>query len=229
MKNFILLSLSIWLLFSSCGENSPLAKEETYYIEEENLKWVFPDPVNETFFMRDSNGITYSYTKQVHNQEFTDSWSSIFGFTTNITHTESYTLEYRNNALYDLNFTILLTSGFPPFGDYYSVNVGSFNLMYDFKYNQVFNIYCDWGNISYNLGDNGFEYQQPILSRITFIDELEVYHTLYKDIMHVEFIDFKESYSKNTVTELYFAGDIGLIKMVLNNGVYLDRIYDPSR
>ncbi len=228
MKNLIFLSLSLLMLFSSCGDNSPLAKEETYYIVEDHLKWVFPDVLNESFFMRDSNGITYSYTKVIHNHDFTDSWSSFFGFTTSITHTESYSLEYRNNALYDLNLTLLLTAGFPPFGDYYSVNIGSFNLMYDFKYNQVFNLYCDWGDKSYNLTDDGFEYQQTILSNVTFIDELQVYHTLYSDIMHVEFLDFKESYDNNTVTDLYFAADIGLLKIVFKNGVYLERIYDPS-
>jgi hypothetical protein len=224
MKKHILYFLTLILLtslFNACGEDSKLAKEETLYINDENLVWLTSDSLNQSFLMKDDNGISSSFTKQGDNHEFSPSSGGYFFVTTHITNTESYTQSYSSSV--GLQYMTILTAGFEPFGNVLSLNFGKINIRYDFKYKKISEFYSDYGIKSTIMTDKGYEDQDKIYSTVDFIDSLEINNHVITNIMHIKFYDFYENYTNYTPCELFLAPQIGLIKYACKNGLTYNR------
>ncbi|MCK5538946.1 MAG: hypothetical protein KAI79_19130 [Bacteroidales bacterium] len=228
MKSIILYIASIITLSTlliSCGEESKLAKEETFYINENNLQWNTSDNINDVFIVKDDNGISSSFTKWTDNHEFSPSWSSFMGITTSITNTESYTQSYKNNVDFYIDYMTILTAGWPPYGDYLSLSFGNISVHYDFKEQVISNFYSDWGYKSYLMTDKGYEKVEIIFSSVEFLENYEVNEQVFEQIMHFKFADFSEFYTDFTVTNVYLAPEIGLVQYSLKNGLNYKRVF----
>ncbi len=62
-----------------------------------------------------------------------------------------------------------------------------------------------------------------ICSKVEFVDEFQIGQTTYSNVLHFVLSDFKSDWAKYTVTEVYYAQQIGLLSYKYNNGLVFNR------
>ncbi len=211
----------IFTCFVSCGEESAL-KEETIYFQEENKGWLTADSLGYNFVIIDNNGISQSFTMNRDNYEFSKSWGSFLGVNTDMTHTEYHYQAYTSN--YGILYSLSLTAGFKPFGDELYVVLDRIGFAYDLKFQTISRLSTDIGIKSKLMTDEGYELQgEDIFSTVEFSDTYLTNQSSYDNVLHFQLKDFINNWDKFTVTDIYIAKNIGLIKYELNNGIVYER------
>ena len=71
--------------------------------------------------------------------------------------------------------------------------------------------------------DDYYSYGVPMLSTVTFLDSITINNIDYADVMHIEYNDFASNYTDFTIREIFIAKGFGIVKIVRNNGDYLER------
>jgi hypothetical protein len=84
-------------------------------------------------------------------------------------------------------------------------------------------IYFNSSTISKIITDTGYVENEAINSTVETLDTLSANGIRYDGILHFTLLDFKEEWTDFTITEVYFAKHIGLIKYSFNNGVTYER------
>lgn len=217
----LLLLFVILVNILSCGENSTL-KEKTIYCDDENKGWITSDSLGFNFIIVDNNGISQSFSMNVNNYEFTKSSTSFLGINTDMTFREHYYQSYYSN--YDIKYSISLTAGFEPYRDNLSVDLDEIGFTYDFKFNTISILYTDLGIKSKLETDRGYELEgEDIFSTVNIYDTYSTSSDTYEDVLHFQLNDFRDNWGDFTLTDIFIAKNIGLIKYELNNGVTFER------
>lgn len=223
MKLFgrLLLAFVVVISLFSCGEDSAL-KEETIYFQDENKGWITSDSLGFNFIIVDNNGISQSFTMNRDNYEFSKSWGSFLGVNTDMTNAEYHYQAYTSN--YGITYSISLTAGFEPFGDDLFVELDGIGFAYDFKFNTISRLYTDFGIKSKLMTDKGYELQgEDIFSKVRFIDTYSTNLDTFENVLHFQLNDFTGNWDDFTVTNIYVAKNIGLIRYELNEGIIYER------
>ena len=216
-KYLLILFLAV---LCSCREDHAL-REETLTIAGENRDWITRDTYGTGFIMTDNNNITQGFMMQKNSTDFSPSETYIFGIRTRITKTESFTQSWYSN--FGQSIMLILTAGFEPFGDRFSLSVNELNFMYDFKLNTIGHIYFNSVYKSKTMTDTGYEEVEAIYSTVQILDSLTVNGVRYDGVLHFSFEDFKDFWTDFTIKEVYLAKQYGLIKYSLNNGITYER------
>ncbi|MDD4813680.1 MAG: hypothetical protein PHE46_10770 [Bacteroidales bacterium] len=209
------------VLLTACGEHSAL-KEETFRFAEVNRGWAPAEGLGESFIMVDGNGITQSFTQTQHSSYFTKSWSSFLGINTHMSH-----IEYTHASWFSTfgsGYSQSLTAGSPPHGDYMFVGVDRTEFQYDVEKQVIMRIDVPFGRLSRIITDTGYEDDEPIGSTVEHFDSLAVGGRIYEDVICFILNDFQSDWSSRTVTHIYLAKGIGLIRFVRHGGVVCDRV-----
>jgi hypothetical protein len=208
------------LVVTSCGEDSAL-KVETLNLADENRDWITPDKYGNSFVLMDNNKISQGFSMYQNSSDFSPSTTSYFGIRTRLTKTESFTQAWSSN--FGQSIMLILTAGFEPFGDRFSISVNGLNFMYDFKFETIGHIYFDSGSKSKTMTDTGYVETDTIFSVVDLQDTLTVHGVKYTGILHFRLEDFKDQWTDFTVREICLAKNVGLIKYTLNNGIVYER------
>lgn len=214
------LIICIFLVLTSCGEDHAL-REETLCIADENRNWITPDTYGSGFIMVDNNKISQGFMMYGNSSDFSPSTTSYFGIRTRITKTESFTQSWSSN--FGQSLMLILTAGFKPFGDRFSISINDINFMYDFKFNTIGHIYFNSASKSKTMTDTGYVENETIFSTVQILDSLTVKGIRYNGVLHFSFEDFPDLWTDFTVKEVYLAREFGLIKYSLKNGIAYER------
>ncbi len=220
-KSNLLPVVLVLLLLASCGEDHAL-KKETFLLQKKNMVWLPSDTTGNTWWVRDNNGITISYTKAGEDHSLNKSWSSILGINTKMSFNEYYYKVYRSS--FGDEFHISLTAGFPPYGDELYLEIDGLGFAYDFGYKTVSRITCAYGYLSKTQTDKGYEENIPILSTVELADSLVTQEKTYQDVLHFSFRDFTDQWQPYQITEIWLAGKTGLVRYDLANGMWYERV-----
>ncbi len=224
MKNIRFMNKCLIILvvtvLCSCGRERAF-KEETLYIASENRDWVTPDHYGTNFIMVDNNKISQGFSMNQNSTDFSPQTSYYFGIRTRISKYESFTQAWSSNYGYRIMF--ILTAGFEPFGDRFSISINELNFMYDFKFKTIGHLYFNSSYKSQVMTDTGYVENEKIYSTVEMVNTLTVNGVKYDGILHFCFEDFKELWTDFTVKEVYLARKYGLIKYSLNNGITYER------
>ncbi|MCK9299823.1 MAG: hypothetical protein M0P23_00445 [Bacteroidales bacterium] len=208
-------------LFWSCGEDSPLACEETYFVSNDKQEWLSEDSIGDSFVMTDQNGISQSFTMHRNNREFNKSWGGYFFITTHRTYREYFYQNY--SSTYQWNYSLSLSALWEPYGDEIRAEVGSTSFTYNFNYECLSRLECGEGNLDKLMTDQGYEEDFKSYSSVKFLDSLRVGNTVYKELLHFTCLDLAEEWEEYTVKEIYLAKHYGLIQYKLQNGLVYSR------
>lgn len=81
------------------------------------------------------------------------------------------------------------------------------------------------------LDNNRFEYNfktKKVTSKVkpdvNFYDSINVKDFVYQDVIEIDYSDVKDKIDENTPVKSYFSGKSGLIKIMLKEGIVLERI-----
>lgn len=214
----ILLFIAAAILLSACGGEGGGLKTESYYFNEQNEGWLSNDTLDDTFVMIDNYGISQSFSMNSNNYYFNKSWGSIMGITTHTSLTEYHYQSYRSS--FRLNFSLSLTAGIPPFGDNIYANLMEVGFAYDFEFETVPRLDTPFGHKSLLMTSEGYEISEDgeIFSAVEILDSLSTAYASYDQVLHFTFHDFKDFWTDYTVSEIYLAREVGLVKYVLANG-----------
>jgi len=211
------------LLFSACSEDWAL-KEETFTISKENSEWVPTRLDDETFFMIDNSGITQGYQVESEYYYLDKSWGGFLGLNTHMTFTEYRSREY--GATYNFDYSISIRASTDEiYGDQIRVQVGNTAFSYDLKQGIIYSLELNFFNQSYLQTTEGFEAEVQIESVCEILDSFVIGEDTYYEVLHFQLHDTPEKWSDYTVTEIYVAKGIGLIKFKLNTDICYTRTY----
>ncbi|MFO7616957.1 MAG: hypothetical protein R6V75_06870 [Bacteroidales bacterium] len=209
------------MLLTACGEHSAIV-EETFRFADANRGWAPAEERGESFIMIDDNGISQSFTQAEHSSYFTKSWSSILGINTHMSH-----IEYTHCAWYSTFGTAYsqsLTAGSQPHGDRLYAGVDGVNFEYDLENQVIIRMDTPFGYLSRIMTETGYRDGDPIGSTVEHIEVLTVGDQAYTDVIRFTLNDFRSEWTPRTVTEIYLAKGIGLIRFVRSSGVGSERV-----
>ena len=215
--------LILMMLLAACGGEKTALKEETFYFQKVHADWIASDSIDDSFIMTDNNGISQSFVMNHNSYYFNKGWSSFLGVNTGMTLTEYHHQAYHSG--FGMSYTFSLTAGDPPYGDHVFISLGDVGFRYDFDLETVFGLDTPFGYMSYLITDKGYEVEDDgeILSEVDILDSLDTHYASYKEVLHFNFNDFNDLWTDFTVTEIYVAKGVGLVKYVLAGGITGER------
>ncbi len=215
------LLLPVLLLVTACGEDHALKKEH-FYFAPENVGWLPADTLPETFWIRDNNGITYSYTLSTEDHYMNKSWSSVLGINTRMSFNEHHYKEYRSPN--GSAFHISLTAGWPPFGDELYVSVMGTSFAWDLGLETLSRVEAGEMYLSRGMTETGYDEHQKILSTVEMLDTLRAGGTVYPDVLHFTLLDLPGGTPNPwRVIQIYLAKEWGLVRYDLACGIRYER------
>lgn len=176
-------------------------------VSEESKLWFPSQEFKDGFIFVDNKGFTRRYKFL---NEYT---SSSYGSGGNIFFQTS---EFEHVSIiysYSSDFSITLSPGFKGFGDYLTVNVGKFKFKYDLQHETLAYISLDYDMIHEHSSKG------EIKSKVYHIEEYQINDVIDKDVLHFKLDDFRDLWNFNTITELFYAKQVGLIKYDLAGGM----------
>jgi len=218
MAKHILLRSKIICLLLIINLLSCKTYEETIYLDETTYKWAIDDPAKSTFVMVDNNGISQVFTKKANKHYFIESTSNSYG-RKEITNEEYIFQEYSSN--FGNKFQISLKTGFDDLGDDIYIECARIGFGYDSKYRTLNRVNTYFGNLGQSFDSNG-NYTNGLLSKAKILSDFSTSFHNYDLVLKFQLKDMKNKWDANTVVEIYITPKIGLIKYVLNNGIYYE-------
>jgi hypothetical protein len=219
-----LMYVTFGLVLISCGgEGEHPLKEEYYYLEEINREWLAPDTIHEVFYMKDINGISSSFRMTGNHEEMGKSWTTVMGINTRTTYTEEYFQSFKSS--FGMVLGISMRANTPPHGDNIKISLGEVGFSYDFDFDMVHSLDTPFGYKNLLMTDKGYEVHDDgeILSTVEILDHLDTEYDSYQDVLHFTFNDCSKQWMDFTVTEIYIARGIGLVKYTLANELSAER------
>lgn len=222
LNKLIYVAMGLFLL--SCGgEGEHPLKEEYFYLEKTNKEWLAPDSIHEVFYMKDFNGISSSFMMTGNQEDMGKSWTNIMGINTRTTYTEECFQSFSSSFGMVLGMSMRANS--PPHGDNIRISLEEVGFSYDFDFALVHSLDTPFGYKSLLMTDKGYELHDDgeILSTVEMLDHLDTEYESYHDVLHFTFKDFSTQWTDFTVTEIYIARGVGLVKYTLANELSAER------
>lgn len=208
--------IGVVLFFASC------VKEETIYFDAENKGWISFGTENETFLLKDNNGISTDFQQFSNESYFLEGSSAFIVFTYRRTFRE-YTYKKFMSWVYNNNFSISLTAPYEPPGDELSVKLNKTGFAYNLNNKVLTRIEVNPAIYTEGVNEYVSEPEDEIKSKAEIIS-LTIEDVQYNEVLHFTLNDLQSNWNEFTVTEIYIAKGIGLIKYKLNNGITYERI-----
>lgn len=210
------------VLFSSCAEDQAL-KKVNYYLSDTITHWLVSDTAFMRFEVVDNNGIDREYFMHANEHDNTIGSSYFMGVKTQVSFTEYCYQRFRSN--YFDEFSIYL---YPSFNDdvygeqiHFSINDLSFH--YDNNLNIVTDIYFGSHYLNLRITSDGVEDKSLISSSLSFLDSISINGKEYSNLFHFKLNDLKEYWDDYTITDIYFAQGVGLLRYDMYNGLIFTR------
>lgn len=217
--------LALGFFLQSCGgEGEHALKEEYFYMEEFNKDWLAPDSIGEVFIMKDINGISSSFKMTGNNESMGKSWSTVLGINTRTSYTEECFQSFKSG--FGIVLGISMRANSPPHGDNISISLDRVGFTFDFDFETIHSLDTPFGYKSLLMTDKGYELHDDgkISSTIEILDSLEGSYGTYQEVLHFTFKDFNNYWTDFTVTEIFLAKEVGLVKYTLASGISSERV-----
>ncbi len=211
------------LILSACGGEQGALKEEKLYFNQLHAGWITSDTINDIFIMTDNNKISQSFVMRSDTYYFNKGWSSFLGINTSMTYTEYHYQAYTSG--FGMRYSFSLTAGSPPYGDVVFVSLNDVGFQYDLEFETVFGLDTPFAYKSYLITSEGYEVHDDgeIFSSVEILDSLVTSYESYEEVLHFTFNDFNDQWTDLTITEIFLAKEVGLVKYVLAGGVSAER------
>jgi len=213
--NKLIFIISIFLFLSSC------VNEETIYFNDDNRGWIDYSSENESFLMIDNNNITNDF-QQFSESSYFQEGSSAFVFITYKRMFREYISRQYHSLIYNNRFSMSLEAPYEPPGDELFVKINKTGFAYNLNEKTLTRIEVN-PTIYFDGVNEYVSNPEDIKSSIENI-EATIANKVYKDVLHFTLKDLNSNWEDFTVTEIYVAKNIGLIKYKLNNGITYERI-----
>ena len=219
-RTFVIIVLSIIVTLIGCDD----AITDWYYTSDEQENWI-TDSTIMRFQMMDENGITREFYRFESDHYYLGGSSYFAGIKYHKSQREYSFQRFRSN--YNDNYYIDIHASFDDDidGGDFTFSLNDVEFMYDYSYNEIVRLgvadTLKW------LHTNSAGIQDDLFhSSVEFIDNYTLDGTSYARVFHFQLNDFSEYWTPNTVTEVYYAQMLGLVRFVTNAGVTVDRIYN---
>ncbi|MFO7574589.1 MAG: hypothetical protein R6W67_05485 [Bacteroidales bacterium] len=197
---------------------------ETYDVRYESFDWVVSDTVGSSFIMRDGNQLTQSYRCDFLSNSYdfeVNSGFLMFGKKT----VRNQILYMEWNSSYDLMFSMRIEAMPDPYGDAMKVMLNDLSFTYDLGQEEIIGVDTKYGSIEKTALNGSYTSSVPLLSEVEIIDTVSAGSIMYEEgVMHFSLKDFETQWGPYTVTDIYVAKFVGLVKFTLNNGVEFVRL-----
>lgn len=212
-----------FFLLSCGGEGKHPLKEEYFYLEEIHKEWLAPDTIGEVFIMKDNNGISASFRMTGNDENMGKSWSTVLGINTRTSYTEEYFQSFKSS--FGMVLGISMRANSQPHGDQITISLDQVSFSFDFDFETVYKLDTPFGYKSLLMTDKGYETHDDgeIISSVEMLDSVQTAFATYQDVLHFTFGDFKILWTDFTVTEIFLAKEVGLVKYVLASGISGER------
>jgi hypothetical protein len=213
-----------FLLLSCGGEGEHPLKEEYFYLEDIHKEWLTPDSIDQVFIMKDINGISSSFIMTGNHEDLGKSWTTVMGINTRTTHTEECFQSFVSS--FGMRLGISMRANSPPHGDNINLSLDQVGCSYDFDFESLHSLDTPFGYKNLLMTDKGYEkhYDGEIWSTVEMLDTLLTSYGTYQEVLHFTFKDFNNYWTDFTVTEIYIAKEVGLVKYVLASGLSSERV-----
>ena len=173
--------------------------------------------------MRDGNQITQSYRCDLLTNTYdfeTSSGFLMFGKKT----VRSQSLYMEWNSGYGSLFSIKLDAVPNPYGDLMTVTLNDLSFTYDLLKEEIISVTTKFGSIEKKASNGSYTSSVPLLSEVEIIDAVPSGGHIYDEVMHFTLKDFETQWGPYTVTDIYVAKFIGLVRFTLSNGLEYVRL-----
>ena len=216
--------LAMGLFLLSCGgEGENPLKEEYFYLEEIHKEWLAPDSIDQVFIMKDNNGISSSFLMTGNQKNMGKSWSTVMGINTRTSYTEECFQSFSSG--FGMTLGLSMRANSPPHGDNIFISLEQVGFSYDFDFEIVHSLDTPFGYKNLLMTDKGYEVHDDgeIRSTVEMLDSLSTSYGTYQEVLHFTFKDFNQYWDDFTVTEIYMAKEVGLVKYILASGLSSER------
>lgn len=193
--------------------------EEYQYLDEKSIVWRSEDDLNDHFTMVDNNGIAQVFDMKVNRDDPIPSASIVFGFQSK-TYREYIYQRYQSD--FGTEFTISLQAGYEGESDDVYFECADIGFAYDPQKNALNRVNTYFGNLGQSRDTYG-NYTFGLKSGVYFLPDMEINNHVYDRVIVFTLKDLADKWDDQTLVELYVAEKVGLVKYVLNNGVYYER------
>jgi len=197
---------------------------ETYDVRYESFDWVVSDTLGSSFIMRDGNQLTQSYRCDFLSNSYdfeVNSGFLMFGKKT----VRNQILYMEWNSSYDLLFSMRIEAMPDPYGDAMTVTLNDLSFTYDLGQEEIIRVDTKYGSIEKTALNGSYTSSVPLLSEVEIIDTVPAGSIMYEEgVMHFSLKDFETQWGPYTVTDIYVAKFVGLVKFTLNNGMEAVRL-----
>jgi hypothetical protein len=201
-----------------------MGKTETFDVRYESYDWVVSDTLGSSFIMRDGNQITQSYRCDYLTNSYDFDVSSAFlMFGKKTVRNQSLYMEW--NSSYSSLYSIRIYAEPDPYGDAMTVTINDLSFTYDLGKEEVIMVDTKYGSIEKTALNGSYTSSEPLLSEVEIIDVMSAGSITYDEgVMHFSLNDFESQWGPFTITDIYIARFVGLVKLTLNNGMEVVRL-----
>lgn len=211
-------------ILPSCGEQF-IRDKETYFVENNNRKWLVDTTSYKTIILTDSINNTERFDFDIQWKAFNSSKSKEGIFGIKGTEYRLYeTIHQEFLSLKDENFNIVLTASELPEGTILKVNFYDIYYSYDLLKKELTFISTSLGRRpQIELIDEEY-INHPINSEIIKHETILINGKTYSDALEFILKDFEDDWNESTITRIIIAKDYGLVQFSLNSGQVYNRI-----
>lgn len=177
--------------------------------------------------MKDINGISSSFEMTGNSESMGKSWTTVMGINTRTSYTEECFQSFSSG--FGMTLGISMRANSPPHGDNISITLDQVGFTYDFDFESVHSLDTPYGYKNLLTTDKGYEVHNDgeIRSTVEMLDSLLTSYGTYQEVLHFTFRDFNNYWTDFTVTEIYLAKEVGMVKYVLASGISSERLLQP--
>lgn len=192
-----------------------------YYTSDELEKWIV-DSTQFRFEMIDQNGITREFVNGTNSHYFSEGTGYFAGIKYSRTQREYYYQMFTSN--YNDNFNISLNPALNTYwGEQISFSLADLRFTYDFIFDEIIYIETDRHYEHLRINSDGIQNDSLFKSTFQVIQNFEVNNQVYATVFHFHLADFQSNWTPNTITDVYYAQEKGLVQYNINNGLVLKR------
>ena len=209
--------LILLAVMAACGGG-----REMYDVRPESYDWISEDSLGAGFMMRDDNEITQSFRCNYLTSGYDHNTNSFLMFRTRTVMKQTLYQEWGSS--YGRFFSINIIAEPEPFGDILTITLNDVSFAYDLTKKEVYWVTTPHGSLSKTITEGGYVENDPLLSEVEILESIYIGPIFYSGVMHFTLKDFESKWGPYTITEIYVAKYIGLVKFTLSKGLTYNRI-----
>lgn len=217
MKTIKLPTLIIVLFLFSCRPDFE-HPDEVLDLMPSLKEWIVEDPDLLEFRMSGSDSSSYLFEEDYSDISYQYGASSSKMFDYYVTHEEHFYQSYQINRGDEEMVITMSPSSRQSHGNLFSIELMGTKLGYDFTYHRVHVVRLEAGN----SGGSSWG-ASSTKSTCTLLDSLAINLQVCDSVYHFKLADFEDALLPESVTEIFYAKHIGLVKFIRNDGTEVVR------